>query len=103
MASGSAKTSLLRSSSRREKVFFAIVAAFFALVAPLQIFAPYDWMQSIVSAQINQKPYDGDGVVVAIDDATIAATPDGEWTPEQLAALLDRIASARPAQVVVEN
>ena len=103
MASGSAKTSLLRSSSRREKLFFAIVAALFAIIAPLQIFAPYDWMQSIVSAQINQKPYDGDGVVVAIDDATIAATPDGEWTPEQLAALLDRIASARPARVVVEN
>ncbi|MDP4574251.1 ATP-binding protein [Qipengyuania sp. G39] len=103
MASGSAKTSLLRSSSRREKVFFATVAALFALIAPLQVFAPYDWMQSIVSAHINQKPYGGDGVVVAVDDATIAATPDGEWTPEQLAALLDRIASANPAQLVVEN
>ena len=103
MASGSARTSLLRDSSRREKVFFATVAALFALIAPLQIFAPYDWMQSIVSAHINQKPYDGDGVVVAIDDATIAASPEGEWTPQQLAALLDRIASAKPAQVVVEN
>lgn len=103
MASGSAKTSLLRTSSRREKVFFATVAALFALIAPLQIFAPYDWMQSIVSAHINQKPYDGDGVVVAIDDATIAASPEGEWTPQQLAALLDRIAAAKPARVVVEN
>ncbi|WP_435199017.1 ATP-binding protein [Qipengyuania sp. 902] len=103
MASGSAKTSLLRISSRREKVFFATVAALFALIAPLQLFAPYDWMQSIVSAHINQKPYDGDGVVVAIDDATIAASPEGEWTPQQLAALLDRIAAAKPARVVVEN
>ena len=95
--------SLLRSASRGEKTFFLVLATFFVLIGPAQFFAPYDFAQQAVTAIANSKPYQGDGVVVAIDEATVDADSDGTWTSADLAALLSRIAQGQPSQVVIES
>ena len=95
--------SLLRNASRGEKTFFLVLAAFFVLIGPAQFFAPYDFAQQAVTAIANSKPYQGDGIVVAVDEATVDADSDGTWTNADLAGLLSRIAQGEPSQVVIES
>ena len=93
----------LRRSSRGERLFFVILAAIFLITGPGQIFEPYDWGQKTITAVLNSKPYDGDGLVIAIDEETLENLPEGSWTPSDLARLLEKVRLGDPDAVAIET
>lgn len=92
---------MLQKLSKKELISILILALFFFLSGYSQIFAPYDWLQQTVAANVNAKPYDGDAVFIAIDEPTLDELDGRYWTEADLARLLDRVAGASPKQVLI--
>ncbi|MCK0100087.1 ATP-binding protein [Qipengyuania sp. S6317L1] len=87
-----------RRPSRREGVALALLIALVAIVVPIE---PYDWLQRSVTAQLNSKPYEGDGVIIAIDAKTERELPARAWSKSDLADLLGRLAQHHPNKVII--
>ena len=87
-----------RRPSRREGVALALLIALVAIVVPIE---PYDWLQRSVTAQLNSKPYEGDGVIIAIDAKTERELPARAWSKSDLADLLGRLAQHQPKKVII--
>lgn len=101
-----ARKSILRKPSRGELVFLAVLVLFFGgtgSVGSSLLFAPFDWLQQRTVAQINERPYDGDGVLVSITEDTLTALDRTRWTKAELAELLTVIRQAGPSQIVVSR
>ncbi len=64
-------------------------------------FEPYDWVQKSLTARVNAKPYRGDAIVVEIDARTMEALGKSRISDDDLALLIDRIAAAKPKQIVI--
>ncbi|QYJ07597.1 CHASE2 domain-containing protein [Qipengyuania flava] len=94
------RQSRLRKPSRRELALFALLAAFIAVIEP---FEPYDWLQSSVTAAINAKDYEGNAIIVAIDEETERNLPSRSWTRSELAALLTKLGQSEPEVILVDQ
>ncbi len=104
------RRSLLRKPSRGELLFLGLLALFIAFDR-----ASGDgsgdggwtggltWFQSPVAAQINSKDYDGDGLVIEINEVTFDRLGRNEWTRADLAQLLESLGEAQPRKVVVDR
>ena len=98
--------SIFRKPSRGELVFLTLLSLIFFISGNLGRdlpFAPFDWMQQSITAQVNQKEYDGDGIVVFIDDQTFDALGRSEWMRGDLAKLLVAINKSGPSQVAIDR
>ncbi|WP_298301810.1 ATP-binding protein [uncultured Erythrobacter sp.] len=89
---------LVRWPSRREGISLFLLTVFMVVGVP---FEPYDWLQQSISASANSKPYEGDGVVIAIDAETESELPTRVWSKSDLAALLNGIAKHSPKRIVI--
>ena len=78
-----------------------ILIVIFGLLGPIAPFGPYDWVQQWVSARVNSKPYDGDAVIVSIDEQSLRLIGEPSWSPGALAKLLTAISDADPKQIVI--
>lgn len=88
----------LRWPSRREGISLALLILFVAVVEPLE---PYDLLQRAVSAVVNTKSYEGDGVVIAIDAKTERELPNRVWSKSNLADLLEELSKNSPQHIVI--
>jgi len=95
--------SMFRKPSRGETVFLAVLTLVLGLLSPAVPFEPYDWVQQNATALINQKAYEGDGVVVAIDEETLQEIPGNQWKRRDLAQLLRQIERLKPDLIVVDR
>lgn len=94
---------LLRRPSRGEVVFLGILAFVFGILIVASPFRPLDWFQQDLTATLNEKQYDGDGVIVEISETAIAELGDEGWSPAVLANLLTKIDAAGPKSILVEQ
>lgn len=83
--------------SRRELLFLFLLI----FLVTTNLFAPYDGLQQRVTAALNSKPYEGDGVVIAIDADTLAELPNKFWSKSDLADLLVEVETLAPEQIVI--
>ncbi|TRD11280.1 CHASE2 domain-containing protein [Erythrobacter insulae] len=99
------KPSLLRRPSKGELLFLGLLVAFFGITGGLSghnlLFAPFDWFHQSVSAQFTEKPYDGDGVVITINDETFATLGRNSWTKADLAKVITAAARSKPRTIVI--
>lgn len=98
-----AKKSITRKPSRGELIFLSLLSLIFGFLGSIEElpFTPFDWLQQSITARINEKPYDGDGVVVSIGEETFTQLDNTEWTRSDLASLLTKIDKAEPKHIVV--
>ena len=94
-----------RRPSRGQWTFFGVLFVIFTGLAAfnINIVAPIDWMLRGITAEINQRPYEGDGVVILVDDETIASLDDKDWSRADLAKLMSILHEASPRQVVIQE
>lgn len=94
----------LRRPSRRQWTFFGVLfAIMFSLAAlNINILAPIDWMLRAITAEINERPYEGDGVVILVDDKTISSLGGNGWSRADLAELVSVLGEANPQKIVIE-
>lgn len=83
--------------------FWALLSLVMILLAPLAIFEPYDWLQRGLTEKINRKPYDGDAVIVTIDQETVEAQETKSWTKAGLANLIIKLDEAGASRFFVFN
>lgn len=95
--------SYLRRPQRGECIFLAILVLIFGVLGAALPFAPYDWLQQRITAQLNTKGYEGDAVVIAIDDDTISYLDDKQWDKNDLAKLLLVVRQGSPKQIIVDR
>lgn len=100
------RKSPFRTPSRGEVVFLAVIALtlliFTAPPGTLPL-SPFDWMQQRITAQINEKPYEGDGIVVAIDEETYSYLGRSDWTRSDLARIVSAIGDAQPKVLLISR
>jgi signal transduction histidine kinase len=90
-----------RRPSKREMVFAAALILVFSVLGTGLPFAPYDWLQQRVTAGLNSQPYNGNAVIIAIDEPTLTQLPDRSWDKNDLAILLTRINGNAPKQIII--
>ncbi|MEM6826387.1 MAG: ATP-binding protein [Pseudomonadota bacterium] len=98
--------SSLRKPSRGEKLGLALLVLVFVVLGNVEDdlpFAPFDWFQQRITAQINTKPYTGDGLVVAITESTLEELDGSQWRRSELAKVLTEVAKAGPSKIAVGN
>lgn len=93
--------SLMKTPMRGEWIYLLVLVVLFGALGYGRPFEPYDWVQHAVAAHINEKEYAGDGILVAIDEETIASIEGRRWSRDHLANLLNEIGSGQPRQVVI--
>lgn len=89
-----------RRPRKSEWYYLLFTIIFLVIVVP---FEPYDWAQRAVTATVNAKDYRGDAVIIAIDDATQRNLASKSWSERDLAALISKIGSAKPTQIVIDR
>jgi CHASE2 domain-containing sensor protein len=94
---------IFRRPDRGEWVVVALLVLLIGTMGAFRPFQPYDWLQYWVSAQTNIHSYSGNGAVVAIDENSIDSQKNKQWTREDLAILLEKIGSAKPASITIER
>jgi signal transduction histidine kinase len=92
---------LLNGWRNRTARFVTILTLVLGLIGSELPFEPYDWAQKLLTARINAKPYRGDSVIVGIDARTMEALGKTRLSDDDLALLINKIAAAKPKQIVI--
>jgi signal transduction histidine kinase/CheY-like chemotaxis protein len=90
----------LRQPDRSEWFFLLGVAMVLALVVP---FFAYDWAQRTATASANAKAYQGDAVIIAIDQRSESGLPSQLWSERDLATLVEKVGGGDPARVIIDR
>lgn len=83
--------------------FWFILSLVITLSAPLVLFEPYDWLQRGLTDEINQKPYNGDATIIAIDRDTVETLPGKVWTRVALADVIETLDKAGAERIFIDR
>jgi signal transduction histidine kinase len=92
---------LQRAWTNRTARYVTLLILALGLIGNELPFEPYDWAQKSITARINAKPYRGNAVIVGIDGRTMEALGKTRLSDDDLALLINKIAAAKPKQIVI--
>lgn len=84
-------------------IFWLILTIVTLATAPVFLFEPYDWFQRGISEQINQRAYQGEGVIIAVNRDTVAQMPGNQWTQASLGKLIQKLDEAGAKRIVIDS
>jgi len=92
-----------RSITKSGAAYLIAVSLMIGVLGNQLPFEPYDWIQQSISARFNSKPYNGNAVLIAVDESTLKQIDGGLWKPETLAKLITKISKTDTKQIIIEE